>query len=59
MKMIKYIFEFVIIIAFFLIFKIIGYKNASNLGEIIGKKLGPLFRSNAKIMDNLKKYKNE
>ena len=55
MKMIKYIFEFVIIIAFFLIFKIIGYKNASNLGEIIGKKLGPLFRSNAKIMDNLKK----
>ena len=53
--MIKYIFEFVIIIAFFLIFKIIGYKNASNLGEIIGKKLGPLFRSNAKIMDNLKK----
>ena len=53
--MIKYIFEFVIIIAFFLIFKIIGYKNASNLGEIIGKKFGPLFRSNAKIMDNLKK----
>ena len=55
MKIIKYILEFIIIITFFLIFKIIGYKNASNLGEIIGKKFGPLFRSNAKIMDNLKK----
>ena len=39
---------------FFLIFKIIGYKNASNLGEIIGKKIGPFFRSNTKIKNNLK-----
>ena len=53
MKIIKYLFEFIFIIAFFFIFKIIGYKNASNLGEIIGKKFGPLFRSNSKILKNL------
>ena len=33
--------------------KIIGYKNATNLGEIIGKKFGHLFRSNYKIQKNL------
>ena len=54
MKIIKYFFEFIIILIFFFIFIIIGYKNASNLGEIIGKKLGPLFRSKSKIQDNLK-----
>ena len=54
MKIIKYFFEFIFIICFFLIFKIIGFKNASNLGEILGKKLGPLFRSNSKIQNNLK-----
>jgi KDO2-lipid IV(A) lauroyltransferase len=54
MKLIKYFFEFIFILTFFFIFKIIGYKNASNLGEIIGKKLGPLFRSKSKIQNNLK-----
>ena len=54
MKIIKYFFEFIFIITFFFIFRIIGYKNASNLGEIIGKILGPLFRSKAKIQNNLK-----
>ena len=53
MKIIKYFFEFIFIMTFFLIFKIIGYKNASNLGEIIGKKIGPFFRSNTKIQNNL------
>ena len=55
MKIIKYIFEFIFITTFFFIFKIIGFKNASNLGEIIGKKFGPFFRSNSKIIDNLEK----
>ena len=55
MKTIKYFFEFIFIIAFFLIFKIIGYKNASNMGELIGKIFGPLFRSNNKIHKNLEK----
>ena len=53
MKIVKYFFEFIFIISIFLIFKIIGYKNASNLGEIIGKKIGPFFRSNTKIQNNL------
>ena len=45
MKKIKYLIEFLFIKLFFLIFKIIGYKNASNLGAKIGSFLGPLFRS--------------
>ena len=57
MKIIKYFFEFIIIITFFFIFKIIGYKNASNLGNIIGKRLGPFFRSNNKIYNNLENSK--
>tara|TARA_B100001063_G_C16747030_1_gene548137 strand:+ start:980 stop:1843 length:864 start_codon:yes stop_codon:yes gene_type:complete len=53
MKIIKYLSEFLLIIILFVIFRIIGYKNASNLGEVIGKKFGPLFRSNNKILNNL------
>ena len=53
MKIIKYFFEFILIYILLIIFKIIGYKNASNLGAIIGKKFGPLFRSNKKILANL------
>ena len=55
MKIIKYSFEFIFIITFFFIFKVIGYKRASNLGEIIGKQFGPFFRSNSKIQKNLEK----
>ena len=54
MKIIKYFFEFLFIISFFFIFKIIGYKKASNFGEILGKKIGPLFRSKSRILNNLK-----
>ena len=53
MKIIKYFFEFIFVIFLFLIFKLIGYKNASNFGEVIGKKIGPFFRSNTKIQNNL------
>ena len=53
MKIIKHFFEFILIVPFFIIFKIVGYKNATNLGEIIGKKFGPFFRSNYKIQKNL------
>ena len=53
MKIIKYFFEFIFIYILLIIFKIIGYKNASNFGSIIGKKIGPLFRSNSKIQSNL------
>ena len=53
MKIIKYFIEFIFIISFFFIFKIIGYKNSSNLGSIVGKIIGPIFRSNNKILENL------
>ena len=53
MKVIKYFLEFIFISIFFFIFRIIGYKNASNLGEKIGKIFGPLFRSSLKVKKNL------
>ncbi len=54
MKIIKYFFEFILIIAFFFIFKIFGYRRASNFGNLIGQKIGPFFRSKLKIQKNLK-----
>ena len=54
MKLVKYFIEYIFITALFIIFKIIGYKNASRLGEKIGKIIGPLFRSKEKIINNLK-----
>tara|TARA_B100001123_G_scaffold148444_1_gene171915 strand:+ start:208 stop:1083 length:876 start_codon:yes stop_codon:yes gene_type:complete len=54
MKIIKYFFEFIIIISLFCIFKIIGLKNASNLGSIMGKVIGPFFRSENIIKQNIK-----
>jgi len=53
MKKIKYLIQFIIILFFFLIFKIIGYKNASNLGSIVGRYLGRLIRSDKIILKNL------
>ena len=54
MKIIKYFFEFITIISLFSIFKLIGLKNASNLGGILGKFIGPLFRSKLTIEQNIK-----
>ena len=54
MKIIKYFFEFIIIISLFCIFKIIGLRNASNLGGILGGLVGPLFRSKKIIKQNIK-----
>ena len=54
MKIIKYFFEFIIIISLFSIFKILGLKNASNLGSILGKLIGPFFRSKKIIKENIK-----
>ena len=54
MKIIKYFFEFISIISLFLIFKIIGLKNASNLGSVLGRFIGPLFRSKEIIEQNIK-----
>ena len=54
MKFIKYFFEFTIIISLFCIFKIIGLRNASNLGAFLGKCAGPFFRSRNLISKNIK-----
>ena len=54
MKIVKYFFEFISIISLFCIFKIIGLRNASNLGSILGKPIGPLFRSKHIIKQNIK-----
>tara|TARA_Y100000590_G_scaffold363495_1_gene421200 strand:+ start:6480 stop:7358 length:879 start_codon:yes stop_codon:yes gene_type:complete len=53
MKLIKYFFESTIIISLFTIFKIIGLKNASNLGAILGKFVGPIFRSKKIVEQNI------
>ena len=54
MKNLKYFLEFIIIVVFFLIFKILGYKIASNFGNLIGKIIGPRFRSKKIITNNIK-----
>jgi KDO2-lipid IV(A) lauroyltransferase len=54
MKVFKYFFEFIIIISIFCIFKIIGLRNASNLGDILGRFVGPLFRSKHITKQNIK-----
>ena len=54
MKILKYFFEFIIIISLLFTFKIIGLKNASSLGSILGKFIGPLFRSKHIIKQNIK-----
>ena len=53
MKYIKYFLEFLVITSLFAIFKIIGLKNASALGEKIGITVGPLFRSKKIINQNI------
>ena len=55
MKKINHLIQFIIIKIFFTIFGIIGYKASSNLGFIIGKYLGPIFRSKELIINNLEK----
>jgi len=54
MKTIKYFFEFISVISLFCIFKIIGLKNASSLGGLIGVLFGPLFRSKKITKQNIK-----
>ena len=54
MKVIKYFFEFISIISLFCIFKIIGLRNASYTGSLLGKFIGPLFRSKNVTKQNIK-----
>jgi len=54
MKIIKYFFEFISVISLFSIFKLVGLRNASSLGGLLGKLFGPLFRSKKIIKQNIK-----
>ena len=53
MKKIRYFVEFLIIIFLLVIFKILGFKLASSLGGLIGRSVGPFFRSKKKILSNI------
>jgi len=55
MKKLIYLVEFIFVYIFFIFFKLLGYKISSNLGFIIGKLFGPMFRSKKLIVENLKK----
>ena len=55
MKKLIYFVEFIFIYVFFVLFKLLGYKISSNLGFLIGKLFGPIFRSKKLIVENLKK----
>ena len=53
MKGIKYFLEFLLWIILFLIFKIIGFKNSSNIGGKIGEIFGPFIRSKKIFKKNI------
>ena len=56
MKSIRYLFEYILIIILFCLFKLLGYKIASEFGYFLGKTFGPLFRSKKVIKNNLLKF---
>ena len=53
MKLIKYFFQFLIILILFFLFKILGYKKSSYLGSKIGKIFGKLIKSDKIILKNI------
>ena len=53
MKIIKYFFQFIIILIFFVIFKILGKNHASNFAGKILSMIGPFFRSKKIIKSNI------
>ena len=55
MRIIRYFFEYIAIIILFSLFKLLGYRIASELGYFLGKTFGPLFRSKKIITNNLNK----
>ena len=55
MKKIKYLFEFILIMFFFIIFKVIGLKLSSYVGGLLGNIFGPLIRKKKIIKNNILK----
>ena len=53
MKQIKYFFQFLLIIIFFSLFKVLGYKLSSAIGGKLFEIVGPLFRSKKLIHSNI------
>ena len=58
MKIMKYLFQSIIIYLFFIIGKIIGIKLSRSLFGYLFKKFGPLFKSKKVIKKNLENLKN-
>ena len=58
MKSIRYFFEYILIVALFVLFKLLGYRIASEFGCFLGKTFGPFFRSKKIIKNNLTKFDN-
>ena len=58
MKLIRYFCEYILIITLFCLFKILGYRIASEFGCFLGKTFGPFFRSKKTIKNNLIKFDN-
>ena len=57
MKQINHLIQYFVILVLFFLFKFLGYRISSNVGFIIGKFLGPIFRSKKSTIKNLKKAK--
>ena len=55
MKHIKYFFQFIFIYSLFIIFRLIGFKLASNLSSKIACLIGPFFRSKNLVASNIVK----
>ena len=55
MKYIKYFFQFLFVIIFFILFKILRFKMSSNFGGKLFEIIGPIFRSKKLIHSNIKK----
>jgi|TARA_B100000959_G_C14853377_1_gene571091 KDO2-lipid IV(A) lauroyltransferase len=56
MKIINHFFQFVAVITFFFLFKIMGIDLASFAGSFLGRTFGPFFRSKKIIKKNLQIY---
>ena len=55
MTRVKYFFQFLFVIIFFSLFKILGFKISSYIGGKLFEIIGPLFRSKSLIHSNIKK----
>ena len=56
MRLIRYFLEYILIIILFGLFKLLGYRIASEFGCFLGKTFGPLIRSKEIIKKNLIKF---